>query len=142
MTMLGSEFATLMLVSGTAPELGERLADATKRLEWERRLTIFVRRLEAEPAGGPASREWSLTAVGVDKAGIVAGVSRCLADHGVLISDLRGRVVPIPQSGTPLYELSLRMRAPSGIDAGTLERELGAVGGRLDIEISLQASDG
>ena len=48
MTMLGSEFATLMLVSGTEPDLAAKLADTTKRLEWERSLTIFVRHLDVE----------------------------------------------------------------------------------------------
>jgi glycine cleavage system transcriptional repressor len=140
MTMLGNEFSTLMLVSGTAPDTAERLTDAAKRLEWERRLTIFVRRLEGEPgpAGGPTSRDSTLVAVGIDKAGIVAGVSRCLADHEILIIDLRGRVVMVPQSGTPLYELTLRMNLPASVDPDELEAALVEVGSRLDVEISLQ----
>ncbi len=140
MTMLGSEFATLMLVSGTEPDLAAKLADTTKRLEWERSLTIFVRHLDGEPAvEAPGAQEHSLKAIGIDRAGIVAGVSRCLADHEVLIDDLRGRVVPIPQSGTPLYELSLRMRLPAGLKASALEDALAVVAESLDVEISLDS---
>src|SRR5258706_14707245 len=50
MTMLGSEFATLMLVSGSGADLQERLYEASKRVEWERRLTVFLR-----PVDGPAA---------------------------------------------------------------------------------------
>ncbi|MFN2375941.1 MAG: glycine cleavage system protein R, partial [Candidatus Binatia bacterium] len=46
MTMLGSEFATLMLVSGSGPDLRDRLYEATKRVEWERQLTVFLRPVE------------------------------------------------------------------------------------------------
>jgi glycine cleavage system transcriptional repressor len=143
MTMLGSEFATLMLVSGIGKDLSDRLAEATKRLEWERRLTIFVRKLEAEPAP-PAGHDaacWNLTAEGIDKAGIVAGVSRCLADHGVLIADLRSGVTPIPQSGTPLYTLRLRMLLPPTLDPAALRSGLAGVGHRLEIDIRLEPAD-
>lgn len=143
MTMLGSEFATLMLVSGVGTELGERLAEATKRLEWERRLTIFTRRLEAEPEppAGHGATTQTLTAQGIDKAGIVAGVSRCLADHGALIVDLRGAITPIPQSGTPLYTLRIRMIVPPDVTSDVLSAALAEVGQRLDVEIRVDPGD-
>jgi glycine cleavage system transcriptional repressor len=84
MTILGSEFAVLLLLTGEAEGIAERLSSACKRLEWERRLTVFFRPLEAEPipyrASHRASR-YALQAAGVDKAGIVARLARCLADH-------------------------------------------------------------
>jgi glycine cleavage system transcriptional repressor len=54
MTMLGTEFATLMLVSGNGTDLQERLYQASKRLEWERRLTVFLRPVD-DPGGPGAS---------------------------------------------------------------------------------------
>ena len=142
MTMLGNEFATLMLVSGTDADVAERLADATKRLEWERRLTIFLRPLESEPEppAGPEPGSYTLTAKGIDKAGIVAGVARCLADHGVLITDLRGRIQPIPQSGTPLYVLSVRMHVAATTDVSSVERSLAETADRLDVEIAFESA--
>ena len=49
MTILGSEFAILLLLTGEGPEIASRLSAACKRLEWEKRLTVFFRPLEAEP---------------------------------------------------------------------------------------------
>ena len=48
MTLLGPEFAVLLLLSGEGADLERRLAAGCKRLEWERRLTIFFRPLEGE----------------------------------------------------------------------------------------------
>lgn len=141
--MLGHEFATLMVVSGIGPELQDRLSGAARKLEWEKRLTIFLRPLDAEPvkARGASHSGWTLTAQGVDKAGIVAGVARCLADRKVLISDLRGRVTPMPESGTPLYTLTLRMLVPTQTDTGELACALSRVGDRLDVEVALKRED-
>ncbi len=136
MTMLGSEFATLMLVSGTAADVSDRLYEATKRLEWERHLTIFLRPVDGSvPQGGGG--EYSLSAVGVDKAGIVAGVSRVLADHTVLITDLRGEAKPVAESGTPLYTLQIRMRVPDTCALVDLQKALDAAGSQLGIEITI-----
>ena len=140
MTMLGNEFATLMLISGVGSELITQLSDAARKLEWERRLAIFIRPLEEAPARPAAGDHpgWSLVAEGVDKAGIVAGVSRCLAERGVLITDLRGRINPMAESGTPLYTLTLRMTLPREVNPDDLRRALAAVADRLDVEVSLE----
>ncbi len=144
MTMLGSEFATLMLISGRGEDLQSRLYEATKRLEWERRLTVFLRPLAEEPdqLAGPSPRKYRLSAVGVDKAGLVARVARCLADFDVLITDLRGSVSHVPQSGTPLYTLAVRMSVPTSVDVEELGRALDAIGRALDVEVSLEADAG
>ncbi len=48
MTILGNEFAAILLCSGSADDLERRLGDGARRLEWENRLTIFLRPLEGE----------------------------------------------------------------------------------------------
>jgi predicted amino acid-binding ACT domain protein len=46
MTILGSEFAVLLLLSGQGDDLERRLSSGSKRLEWEKRLTVFIRPLD------------------------------------------------------------------------------------------------
>ena len=142
MTMLGNEFATLMLVSGTGESVERTLSDAMKRLEWERHLTVFVRPLGASPDSSvpQGAREMRLAASGVDKAGIVAGVTRRLAERGIHITDLRGRITPVPQSGTPVYTLELRMKVPSGVEAAELDQSLERLAEALSVEIDLTES--
>lgn len=140
MTMLGNEFATLMLASGTGDDVAGKLSDACRRLEWERNLTIFIRPLDSVPPtmAGLTDTTHRLTAEGVDKAGIVAAVSRTLAERGVDIVDLRSGMVAVPQSGTPLYTLTIRMRVPSTLEIEDLDTRLADVAERLDIEITLE----
>ena len=78
-TILGNEFAAILLCSGDAPELERRLTEGARRLEWQNHLTVFVRPLEGEPrpsVPAPGTRLFRVVAEGVDRAGIVARICR------------------------------------------------------------------
>ena len=141
MTMLGSEFATLMLVSGVGSDVQTTLAGAFRRLEWERRLTVFMRPLDGPviPPSPSVTESWRLEAEGIDKAGIVARISRCLANRDIQITDLRSSTADGPEAGTPVYRLLIRMNLPAAIAAatGSLERDLDRIAEELRIEIVL-----
>ena len=56
MTILGSECAVLRLLSGQGADVERRLSAGCKRLEWEKRLTVFFRPLEEGlPAPGTSA---------------------------------------------------------------------------------------
>lgn len=139
MTILGSEFAVLLLCSGEGPEVAERLSAGCKRLEWEKRLTVFLRPLEAAP-GVRASHGTALecTVTGADKAGIVARVARTLAEHGVNVTDLRTESRPEPESGTPIYTMRIRMTAPPGLERADLQAWLEPVAAALHVDLALR----
>jgi len=139
MTLLGSEFAVLLLLSSEDPDVERRLAAGCKRLEWEKRLTVFFRPLEADATREAARRPVALQCVvtGVDKAGIVARVARTLADHGVNITALRTETRPEPESGTPLFTMRIDMAAPREVDLRVLRERLDRVASELHVELSL-----
>jgi glycine cleavage system transcriptional repressor len=141
MTVLGGEFAVLLLLSGQGPDADERLGMACKHLEWEKQLTIFLRPLEGEPepyTAGTTHAAYEFYAIGVDKAGIVARVCRSFARHGINIRQLQSQTRPEPQSGTPLYVLRVRLDVPSAVDVGGLRRDLEQVATDLRIEVALE----
>ena len=123
--------------------MAQRLSAACKRLEWEKRLTVFIRALDHGPTPGPrggVSLECVVT--GVDKAGIVARVARTLADLGVNVTDLRSEVRPEPESGTPLYTMRLRMTAPAELARRELLACLDRVAAELRVDLVVRdASD-
>jgi glycine cleavage system transcriptional repressor len=138
MTVLGSEFAVLLLVSGEGADLERRLSAGCKRLEWEKRITVFFRPLDDEPrAAAVSGTAMECTVAGVDKAGIVARVARTLADQGVNITDLRTESRPEPESGTPIYTMRLKMTVPSGVDRRALLERLDGVAGDLRVDVVL-----
>jgi len=144
MTILGSEFAVLLLLTGEGEDVEQRLSSACKRLEWERRLTVFFRPLEGEPVPYAVSHHaqpFELQAVGVDKAGIVARVARCLASHDISITQMSTASRPEPGTGTPIYSMRVRMEVPQAVDTAALRRELDGVAASLNIDLTLLAAE-
>jgi glycine cleavage system transcriptional repressor len=144
MTILGSEFAVLLLLTGDDKDIAERLSSACKRLEWEKRLTVFFRPLEAEPipyAASHQARRYALQAVGIDKAGIVAKLSRCLADHRVNIAQMQTQSRREPESGAPVYTVRIAMDVPREVDAAALRERLDAIARELCIDVTLEQRD-
>jgi glycine cleavage system transcriptional repressor len=139
MTILGSEFAVLLLLSSAGPEAERRLSLGCKRLEWEKRLTVFFRPLDGEPVSYAArahARRYVLQAIGVDRAGIVAKIARCLADHAVTIAEMTTQSRPEPESGTPIYTMQMALDVPENVDGGALGRRLQAIGEELQIDVT------
>jgi glycine cleavage system transcriptional repressor len=141
MTILGSEFAVLLLLSGQGDDVERRLSSGCKRLEWEKRLTVFIRPIDeaAAPVPGEPLRGVALECVvtGVDKAGIVARVARTVADHGANITDLHSDLRPEPESGTAMYTMRLRLVVPPGRDVATLRQALERVAADLRVDLSV-----
>ena len=138
MTVLGGEFAVLLLFTGSGEDLERRLSGMCKRLEWERRLTVFFRPLEGPPlpyGHGERRSVHELIATGVDKAGIVARVCRILADRDVTIREMKTLSRPEAESGTPIYTMRIEMGVPEGIDRSELQKALDRVAEELRIEI-------
>jgi glycine cleavage system transcriptional repressor len=141
MTILGSEFAVLLLLSGQGPEAARRLSAGCKRLEWEQRLTVFFRPLEDDPtrAGEPAGRVLECVVTGVDKAGIVARIARTIADHRANVEDLHTELRPEPESGTPIYTMRLLMRVAPDVDERALRAQLERDAAALHVDLTLGA---
>jgi glycine cleavage system transcriptional repressor len=140
MTILGSEFAVLLLLSGQGPEVERRLQAACKRLEWEKRLTVFFRPLDG-PGEGPrdVGTVSACVVTGVDKAGIVARITRTLANHQVNVEDLHTELRPEPESGTPIYTMRITMRIPPEVDAVALRRLLEQEAAALCVDLTFPA---
>lgn len=139
MTILGNEFAAILLCSGAAPDLEQRLGAGARKLEWQNRLTVFIRPLEGQPrppVPAPGTRLFKIETQGMDRAGIVAGICRALADHRVNIADLHSRSQPSP-SGAALYAMTVLAEVPDSLDPRLLAKALEERGAELGLEVSL-----
>lgn len=141
MTILGGEFAVLLLLLSSQVQDTERaLSGACKRLEWEKRLTVFFRPLQGEPrpyGTGQPCQAYELRATGVDTAGIVAKITRCLAEHGINITTLHSHTHPEPGSGTAIYTMQVQLDIPAAVGIPPLHQRLDAIADSLHIHIDL-----
>jgi glycine cleavage system transcriptional repressor len=139
MTILGSDFAMILLCSSTHPEAGDRLAVGAKQLERDQGLTILMRHLEDGPRPSlpaPHHELYRLEVAGADKAGIVAGVCGVLAEQRANIAELSTRSRPGP-GGAPHYEMQILVEIPESLDVALLRERLEAEADRLVIDLLL-----
>ena len=140
MTILGSDFAVILLASSSASGCGDRLASGAKRLERDHGLTILLRGLEGQPRGpvpAPGHVAMRVFAAGADKAGIVAGICRVLAEHQVNIADLATRGRP-GEGGSPHYEMTMTVEVPERLDVAVLGAALDREADRLRIDVEIE----
>lgn len=139
MTILGTDFAVILLASSDAADAGDRLAQGAKRLERDHRLTILLRSLEGQPRSpvpAPGHVAARVTASGQDRAGIVAAICRVLAEHAVNIVDLTTRSRP-GWGGQPHYEMAATVEMPERLDPQLLREALEREADRLVLDVEL-----
>jgi glycine cleavage system transcriptional repressor len=138
MTILGTDFAVILLCSAGSREAADKIALGAKRLERDHGLTILLRSLEGQrpPVPAPGTRLYRMEAMGEDRAGIVASLCRVLADRGVNIAELSTRSRPGP-GGSPHYELDVLAEVPDHVDTRALREALEAEADRLVIDVAL-----
>ncbi len=138
-TLLGGEFAMILLVTAgadvTVDRLESALADATRDLG----LSIGLSSISADQLSRSAmelTAPYMVSVYGSDKAGIVYRISRYLADAGVNILDLNTKV--IRKGETPVYVMMIEVEVPTGMDAGRLTLELEGIGADLGVTVNVR----
>ena len=99
----------------------------------------MLRRLEGEPrpaVPAPGTRLFKVSAVGEDRAGIVASLCRVLAERSINIAELGSNSRPGP-GGSPHYELTMSLEVPESLDTRELRAALENEADRLVIDVAL-----
>ena len=125
MTILGGEFALILLFSGSAPALAKikkNMGPAAKRLKlaWTLQTT----------SAGTRSKPfipYRLRVTGLDHPGIVHRVTSAVAKLGVNVASLDTDLTPAPISGAPLFVLSADLQVPVDLAAAELRKALDLV---------------
>jgi len=141
MSLLRNNFALLLLFSTEREEVNQKLSAGLKRLEWEKKLTVFFSPIafeEAHPQAKEPMDRFEIAASGIDHAGIVYKVCRLLADRGVNIVDMETHRVASAESGTPLFEMDIHIDVPRSIPEQGLREDLHHLANELVIDLVLK----
>jgi glycine cleavage system transcriptional repressor len=141
MSLLRNHFALLLLFSTEREEVNQKLSSGLKRLEWEKKLTVFYSPIpieEAHPKAKEETHPFKITTSGVDHAGIVFKVCRLLADKGINIADMETHRILSAESGTPLFEMDIDVEVPISISEVGLREDLHHLANNLMIDLVLR----
>ncbi|MBN1342607.1 MAG: amino acid-binding protein [Phycisphaerae bacterium] len=139
MARLGGDFAIMLMVrmpeGTTVRQMEQDLAPLSDELELTFQLTD-LRPEDAMEAGETPKHVVSV--YGADKKGIVAKITRHLADRSVNITDLTTHVV---QHAQPLYIMLIEVEIPPYVDPDALRQELVKAGKEIDVEVSMRLKE-
>lgn len=138
-TMLGGDFAMILIVTHEKPFPKALLADEFRLLQERTGLVVHLRTLhEDEIHTIREEGELCLISVyGSDQPGIVYRVTRALADRNVNITDLNTRLIGTKEE--PVYVLMLEAILPVGVSIEETSALLEGLRQELQVEIGVRA---
>ena len=131
MTILGGHFAIVLLVA--SPDEPDELREALAGVSGDLGLTVSVSR--AESRRGQPEATHLLSVYGADRPGILAGVTRALADEGANITDLETRVLGADEE--PVYAMVVEIVVSEG-GSGTLAAAIDEACATLGVDHTLR----
>lgn len=121
MSVLSSQFAILMLVSGSWDKLA-KLETAFKGLQERASLTINSQRTEAnEPARD--KMPYTVEVVSIDHPGIVHKLAEFFSHRAINIYEMASGCQPAPHTGSPIFTLNMTVELPASTHIATLRDE-------------------
>lgn len=135
MSVLGGEFAIIMLVSGENG-LYQKLDDQKTFKEEELGMTIQLK-VTSAPLSIPSGRPYLLETVSLDTAGIVHKVTSLVGRNNLNIEDLETDRDHAPWTGAPLFRMKMHLIIPAGFDLAGFRNQLAAIEQELDLDIKL-----
>jgi glycine cleavage system transcriptional repressor len=136
-TMLGGDFAMILIVSHEKPYVKARLADEFRAFH-DMGLSAYIRPLHNDEVCymAPQGELCLVSVYGSDQPGIVYRVTRELAERGVNIADLNTRLIGTKEE--PVYVMMLEAALPAGFTIEKMEALLEKLKKELNVEISVR----
>ncbi len=133
MTLLRGHFAMVVLVRTSYSPA--QVESALSPLTQGGALVVDARLLPAHAVHERPGAAYTLRVHGADRPGIVAEITRVVAEHGGNIVDLGTRL------GRRLYVLTAELALPGGAAPARLESDLKEAASRLGVEVHLASAD-
>ncbi|MCK9530342.1 MAG: glycine cleavage system protein R [Gammaproteobacteria bacterium] len=140
MTVLGGEFAIMMLVQGNWNAIA-KLEHLLPGLEKKLDLTIMARRTE-EKKPGPAAIPYSVDVVSIDHPGIIYQLAHFFSSRNINIHDLYTDSYHAAQTGTRMFSANLTVSIPGSTHIGRLRDEFFEFCDALNLDAVLEPVKG
>lgn len=138
MSVLGGEFAIILLVSGNKENILQ-LEELTPELQNKLGLTIICRRTQ-EQEHTKNRLPYNVTAVSIDHPGIVQQIADYFSSRNINIESLTTDTYPAAHTGTPMFRISMLVYIAADSGIITLRDEFINFCEDMNIDATLEAS--
>lgn len=121
MTVLGGEFALLMMVSGTADAI-EALQPPLHDTAANLGLTLVVKPTQPRTLLDP-SLPYQVSVIAMDNPGIVHEIAGFFGKKAINIEEMHTNTFAAAHTGTPMFSLDMQVYIPSRLPIGPLKEE-------------------
>ncbi len=121
MTVLGGEFAVIMLLSGTWDAIA-KIENGLSRLAKKQELMLSLKRT-TERNTQAATMQYGIEVVAMDHPGIVHEVARFFSRSNINIDDMHTSSYAAPHTGAPIFTMNITISVPSDVSIAVLRGE-------------------
>jgi len=136
MTVLGGEFAVMLLISGTWNAIGKMEA-MIPGLQKKLNLTLVAKHTEPRQPGKKVV-PYMVDVVAMDHPGIVHDVAEFFSGREINIEDMNTWTYAAAHTGTPMFALGMTISVPSEQNIGRLRQEFTEFCDDLNIDATLE----
>lgn len=121
MTVLGGEFAIIIMVSGSWDRIA-KLESSLPSLEGQLGLTIISKRTGQREAQGKML-PYMVEVISMDHEGIVYNIAEFFSSRNINIEDLSTGSYSAAHTGTPMFSMNMIISVPADIQLGELREQ-------------------
>jgi glycine cleavage system transcriptional repressor len=136
MTVLGGEFALILMVSGHWGAI-TRLERQVPVLEKKLELTMLARHTEPRTAVQDMV-PYTVDVVAMDHPGIVHEIADFFATRDINIEEMNTWTYPAAHTGAPMFSLSMTVSLPAGVHIGHLRDEFTGFCDNLNLDATIE----
>jgi glycine cleavage system transcriptional repressor len=138
MSVLGGEFALIVLVSGNWNNVA-KLETALPKIEKKLALTVVAK--PTEPRAPRANMvPYTVDVVTMDHPGIVRDIANFFASRQINIEDMSTWTYPAAHTGTPMFSMNMTVSIPADLPIGQLRQDFTGFCDELNIDATLEPS--
>lgn len=140
MSVLGGEFAVIMLISGDEDSI-RKLITGAKTLGERFDMKIYIKETSS-PQKIQQGIPYALESISMDTPGIVHVLTQYLRELSINIEDLETEKTAAPLSGTPMFHMRAHIIIPSSVNLSDFKDRLYEIEHERNLDIHLQAISG
>ena len=135
MSVLGGEFAVMLLLSGAQGDI-TALIEGSQQLAEKLDLHISMK-ATVEPKTHPQMRPYMIESVSLDTPGIVHAVTALLRRYAINIENMETETTAAPWTGAPMFVMRGRISIPREVSLAALREEIETLETDQNLDIKL-----